>query len=85
MTVKVKIALAVAAAGGLAYWYWRKHGSHPPCSPGATWYATSDTTGFSAPVAESIRKWGGYCRKPGFVDFGDDFVNELITQPSQLP
>jgi hypothetical protein len=85
MTTKVKIALAVAAAAGVGYLVWRKRtGGRPICGIGSTWKVESDPTGYSAPVAASIRAWGGYCARQGFVD--EPTVSDgPITSPFQLP
>jgi hypothetical protein len=74
VTTKLKIALGVGAAGAVAYWLWRKSagGTRPVCGPGSTWHqATPDELAnigkWSLPVQESLKKWGGYCARSGFV------------------
>jgi hypothetical protein len=86
VTTKVKIALAVAAAAGVGYYLWRRStGGRPICGIGSTWKVTSDPTGYSTAVAASIRQWGGYCAKQGFVSVPDVQQSGPITDPFQLP
>lgn len=86
MTMKTKIVIAIAAAAGVYLYYRHKNATtRPTCSAGSTWKVESDPTGYSATVAESIRKFGGYCAKQGFVSDPYEAGDGPITEPWQVP
>lgn len=98
MTTKAKLVIGALVVGGAAWWYFKgRGGSRPVCGPGATWKTVSDPSGYSPAVAESIRKWGGFCARTGFVsepELGGEATSDvgaddgpdsyLITHPWQL-
>lgn len=90
MSPKMKIGLAVAVGGALAFYLWKRGGSltRPPCGAGYTWktasnYELSQITRYSLPMQEQLKKFGGYCAKAGTVS--DPFTQDgPITDPWQV-
>jgi hypothetical protein len=75
MKTKTKIALGVGvvAAGGLAYWLWRRGGvGSLKCGPGfvfTKWTPEqiAELSKWSPAVQEQVRRWGGTCSRAGTV------------------